>query len=326
MRHFLWIAAIVVAVPVAAAAPAASPAPASATGELWEITSKTSFTHAPDGAKLLPPDVQRICSTRPWKRPPVIPDAAAKCEMFDFEDSEKSASWKVTCSGPPAMSGEGRLAHTGPGAYTGWMRMTGADERRVTVALKGRLLGSCDPSAPVPQPPAKKEEAPAATQGKGETAKAASCREAVLSMDLRLLQAQENTCGDPAYKTAFCERLGSTAGFGLLCGGAENDPASGLAAAASYCGKDATALESAGCERAFREESMDVLARCCPQRTEELVARVCTGRSQAEVVGSKYEALCARFGKGSAEPVPEEIPDPAAPPPPTAKKKTPPGA
>ena len=115
-------------------------APAKETGELWEVISQMSMEGAP---MALPSHKMQVCASKEWKEPPGGMDERQKCKATDFKLAGQVATWKVTCAGPPAMSGEGKITRTGPGDYNGQIKFK-SDEANLTVKLTGHKLGPCD--------------------------------------------------------------------------------------------------------------------------------------------------------------------------------------
>jgi hypothetical protein len=123
----------------AAPADAAPPVP----GDLWEVTSQMSMEGMP---MAMPARTQKLCAPKEWKEPPAGPmDDRQKCETLDFTNTPERTTWKVRCSGKPAMTGEGEINRTGPDTYDGKIKMTSADGV-MTISLKGKRLEDCDAS------------------------------------------------------------------------------------------------------------------------------------------------------------------------------------
>lgn len=123
--------------------PAAEAPPAGALkvpGDLWEVTSKTSMEGAP---MEMPAQTSRVCAPKVWNEPPGGTDERSKCRNSDFKISGSKATWKVSCEGPPAMTGEGEITRNGSDAYTGVVKFT-SSEIVMTVKLDGHRVGDCD--------------------------------------------------------------------------------------------------------------------------------------------------------------------------------------
>jgi hypothetical protein len=121
----------------ARAEPAAA---AGGTGDLWSVTTQMSMEGMP---MALPPNTQKVCASKDWTEPPGGADAQRKCTNSDFKLEGTKATWKTTCAGPPAMSGEGEIVRDGADAYSGTIKFT-SPEGNMTVKLSGKRLGGCD--------------------------------------------------------------------------------------------------------------------------------------------------------------------------------------
>lgn len=121
--------------------PNASAEEAAAPGDLWEITSQMSMEGMP---MALPANKIKVCAAHEWKEPPGSADPRMKCTNSDFRmDASGKATWKVTCAGPPAMTGEGELTRDGADAWSGMIKFA-ASEGTMNLKLGGRRLGTCE--------------------------------------------------------------------------------------------------------------------------------------------------------------------------------------
>lgn len=139
---FLRLAAAAFLLLVSISFLAADPQPAAAAdqpGDLWEVTSKMSMEGMP---MELPATKLKVCSAKVWTEPPGM-DQRQKCTTSDFTTTEVGVTWKMTCEGPPAMTGEGEITRQGADAYTGAIKFASADGN-MTIKLNGRRVGGCD--------------------------------------------------------------------------------------------------------------------------------------------------------------------------------------
>ena len=123
--------------------PAADTPPAAATketGDLWEVTSQMSMEGVP---MALPAQKLKVCAPKEWKEPPGGMDERQKCKNSDFKVEGPKATWKTTCAGPPAMTGEGEITRDGADAYTGAIKFS-SEEGSMTIKLSGKRLGPCE--------------------------------------------------------------------------------------------------------------------------------------------------------------------------------------
>ena len=119
---------------------AAEPVTSAPTGDQWEVTSQMSMEGAP---MALPAQKAKVCSPKVWKEPPGAADDRRKCTNSDFKMDGAKATWKVTCAGPPVMTGEGEITRNGADSWSGAIRFT-SGEGAMTVKLNGRRLGECE--------------------------------------------------------------------------------------------------------------------------------------------------------------------------------------
>ena len=121
--------------PVAAQAPAGK-------GDLWESTSQSSMNMG--GMSMpMPPQTQRLCAAKAWKRPPVASNQDQNCTTSDFAITGPRVTWTSVCTGRMAMTGKGDITRQGSDAYRGTVQYAFA-EGTMTVAISGRKVGECD--------------------------------------------------------------------------------------------------------------------------------------------------------------------------------------
>ncbi len=139
LRRFAATATLVLlsTIPVLAADP--QPA-AGGSGDLWEVTSQMSMEGMP---MALPAQKLKVCSAKVWTEAPGATDERRKCKSSDFRMDGPKATWKVSCAGPPAMTGEGEITRDGDDAYSGAIKFT-SSEGAMTIKLNGHRVGACD--------------------------------------------------------------------------------------------------------------------------------------------------------------------------------------
>jgi hypothetical protein len=114
------------------ALPAAADPP---TGESWQVTSKMSMPGMPMD---MPAQTHRVCS-----RPDAAPENPdPNCRNTALTRTGNKLAWRVECSGPHAMSGQGEITYSSPSAYAGTIRFESADGAMV-LELSGKRVGSC---------------------------------------------------------------------------------------------------------------------------------------------------------------------------------------
>jgi hypothetical protein len=117
-------------------------AEAKETGDLWEVTSQMSMEGMP---MALPSQTRKVCAPKEWKEPPGATDEQRKCKASDFRMAGQKATWKVSCAGPPPMTGDGEVTRNGADAYSGAIKFTSSDGP-MTIKFNGRRVGACDVS------------------------------------------------------------------------------------------------------------------------------------------------------------------------------------
>jgi hypothetical protein len=111
-------------------------------GDLWESTSQSSMTMG--GMSMpMPPQTQRLCAAKTWKRPPVASNQDQNCTTSDFAVAGQRVSWTSVCTGQMAMTGKGEITRQGADAYSGTLKYAFA-EGTMTVAISGKKVGECD--------------------------------------------------------------------------------------------------------------------------------------------------------------------------------------
>ena len=84
---------------------------------------------------------------RPQRQLPRVPPGGSsgpggECTVSDAQQSGNKFTWKVTCAGPPAMTGEGEIIRDGDSAYTGTLKFA-MEGGAMIMKIDGRRLGSC---------------------------------------------------------------------------------------------------------------------------------------------------------------------------------------
>jgi len=276
------------------ALPAAAAPPVKEPGEMWEVTSRMSMEGMP---MQMPAQTHKVCSPKNWTEPPGA-GADEKCRTLDFKNTATKSTWKITCPGPPAMTGEGEITRTSPDAYSGAMKFT-SDEGAMTMAISGRRVGDCDVAAGRRQMAQQQAE----IEGMQKQAEATQrevlqtgCTAAGDSLNLQNMQAHATICDEATMKAAFCKRLESEEGFATVCR-EDAQPPTSLEDAAAYCGKDPDSIRKKICDEALKKEDLNLLGKCCPEQTQALAQKECAGRKYTEMTGSKYQGFCVTYAR-----------------------------
>jgi hypothetical protein len=111
-------------------------------GDLWESTSQSSMNMG--GMTMpMPPQTQRVCAAKTWKRPPVASGQDQNCTTSDFAIAGQTVTWTSVCTGQMSMTGKGEITRQGANAYSGTIKYAFA-EGTMTVAIAGKKVGECD--------------------------------------------------------------------------------------------------------------------------------------------------------------------------------------
>lgn len=62
------------------------------------------------------------------------------CKVSDYKTTGNMVTWKMTCTGPQTMTGEGALTFSGD-TYTGTLTLT--SPQAMTMKMDGKRLGDC---------------------------------------------------------------------------------------------------------------------------------------------------------------------------------------
>jgi hypothetical protein len=125
------------------------------------------------------------------------------------------------------------------------------------------------------------------------------------------MQAHATLCDQATMKSAFCKRFESEEGFTLVCRDDDPQAPTSLADGAAYCGEDPDALRKKYCDKALKEEDLNLLGRCCPAQTQVVAQRECAGRKYTEMTGSKYQSFCVTYAKETMADAQQSTPDSA---------------
>ena len=70
-------------------------------------------------------------------------DSQSACKVSDYKQTGNTVSWKMVCTAPQAMSGDGEMTFAGD-AYTGLMTMQ-TPQGVMSMKLTGKRVGDCTP-------------------------------------------------------------------------------------------------------------------------------------------------------------------------------------
>jgi hypothetical protein len=120
-------------------APSGEAAEAKEPGEKWEVTTQMTMEGMP---MAMPAHTSTVCSPKEWKEPPAG-DQGQKCTYTDFHMEGNKATWKVSCAGPPAMTGDGEITRDTDGSFKGTMNFA-SEGNKITIKMSGKKVGTCE--------------------------------------------------------------------------------------------------------------------------------------------------------------------------------------
>ena len=109
-------------------------------GDLWEVTSKMSMEGMPFD---MPARPIKICAAKNAQEPPGSANDERGCTNSDMHRVGNKVSWTSSCSGPPAMTGQGEITYEGTDSYSGAIKYV-TDDGNMTINLTGHKIGGCD--------------------------------------------------------------------------------------------------------------------------------------------------------------------------------------
>jgi hypothetical protein len=108
----------------------------------WTVTMKMNMP----GMGEMPPMTQTQCVTDAMIKDPMgsVPKGpeGGDCKMSDYKFTNSTATYKMTCTKPTAMTMLGEMKYSGTDAYTGTMIMD-ASGQKVTMSFDAKRVGEC---------------------------------------------------------------------------------------------------------------------------------------------------------------------------------------
>ena len=108
----------------------------------WQVTMRMNMP----GMGEMPPITQAQCVTPAMLKDPqgAVPKGpeGGDCKVSDYKFTASTATYKVTCTQPAAMTMIGEMKYTGTDAYTGTMTMD-ASGQKMTMAFDAKRTGEC---------------------------------------------------------------------------------------------------------------------------------------------------------------------------------------
>lgn len=116
----------------------------------WEVTVQMEMPNMPPGMTMPPMKVNHCVTPEDAKDPQkLMPQQQTQgnndCKVSDYKMEGNKASWKMACTTPQPMSGDGEFVY-GADNYTGTMRMTmsrGGQPMAMNMKYDAKRLGDC---------------------------------------------------------------------------------------------------------------------------------------------------------------------------------------
>ena len=108
----------------------------------WQVTMRMNMP----GMGEMPPMTQTHCVTADMLKDPqgAVPKGpeGGDCKISDYKLTASTATYKLTCTQPMAMTMNGEMKYSGTDAYTGTMTMD-ANGQKMTMAFDAKRTGEC---------------------------------------------------------------------------------------------------------------------------------------------------------------------------------------
>ena len=108
----------------------------------WQVTMRMNMP----GMGEMPPMTQTHCVTADMLKDPqgAVPKGpeGGDCKISDYKFTASTATYKLTCTQPMAMTMNGEMKYSGTDAYTGTMTMD-ANGQKMTMAFDAKRTGEC---------------------------------------------------------------------------------------------------------------------------------------------------------------------------------------
>jgi hypothetical protein len=108
----------------------------------WQVTMKMNLPGMGD----MPPMTQTQCVTPAMLKDPqtAIPKGpeGGDCKVSDYKFTDSTATYKVTCTQPMAMTMLGEMKYSGTDSYTGTMTMD-TNGQKLSMNFDAKRLGEC---------------------------------------------------------------------------------------------------------------------------------------------------------------------------------------
>ena len=108
----------------------------------WEVSIKMKIPGMPEG----PPMKQTQCVTAAMLKDPnsAIPKGpAGDCKVIDYKFTADTATYKLACTQPAAITAVGEMKYAGSDSYTGTLTMDMGGGQQLAMSMEGKRLGDC---------------------------------------------------------------------------------------------------------------------------------------------------------------------------------------
>ncbi len=262
-------------------------------GVWWEQTIEMSMQ-----GMSMPATTQRTCVPKKGMTEPPGAARDERCKVSDVKTVGSKMTWKMECSEPERMTGEGEITR-GKDTYAGSMAMHSA-RGDMTMKMKGKLVGGdCDAGA-VRKQVAAIQKQQREQQAQSEQAMAQACDQAIDEVQLRMFSGPLAMCKKPEQAASVCARMSTREGYAAYRKAAQDPEV--VRIGKELCRKDPETVRAELCQQAAAEASaaagdaapakkkappgsaapqdpLGFLAGNCPDESRALAQKVCAGRS-----------------------------------------------
>lgn len=269
------------------------PAVAEGTDEQWEITTKMEMKGMP---MAMPAMTNQACLPKNRKsNEDLIPkDKNSDCKMSDVKQSGNKMTFKMSCTGKQAMTGEGEIEHNADN-YRGKMHIVGNMEGQpvdMTQNFSGKRIGSCT-----------YEDQGKKMLAMQEKMTADMCKQSIDKLEWRVFSNDptwsEQFAVCKPYKKDFCARVTKVSTDMRKLDGFKkytNDHRDWKDLFAT-CDIASDKLVVEVCKQAVDVKDWEIVADNCPVEAKALAAEHCAGRDYTAMMSGTYGGLCQRYAR-----------------------------
>jgi hypothetical protein len=265
-------------------------------GVWWEHTIEAEMK-----GMSVPATTQKVCVPKGGVREPPGAGNDDRCKVTDVKNAGAKMTWKVVCSGPDPMTGEGEMVR-GKDRYDGKMSMH-SKQGDMSMKMSGKLVGGeCDAGA-VKKQVAAVQAQQAQQQKQADQTMAQVCDKAAEEVQLRAFAGSTALCKKPEQAAAVCARLGTRQGYTAYRKQAQQDPEVSRLAK-DLCKKDPETARAALCAQAAKDargdrtpdDLLQFLGQSCPDEARALAKKECAGRSFTGMPDG-FRQICVQYAR-----------------------------